>query len=125
MYFTLKHIIPKLNNFIFYGFISGFCVGCFPNKLYINFEGTKYNFIEMPLLSGLIASTAIILSPLFIINYLCNGTYFDRLLDKYHINIQRYHQYDGKNNKYAYPSLLIINIKSKYPLLQKVHQNIN
>ena len=113
MYATLKHIIPKVNNLIIYGFISGFCVGCFPNKLYIKFEGRKYNFIEMPLITGVIGSTGIILSPLLIMNYLCNGTYFDRLVDKYDINMERYHQYDGKNNKYAYPSLLIINIKSK------------
>ena len=114
MYSTLKHIIPKVNNLIIYGFISGFCVGCFPNKLCINFEGRKYNFSEMPLITGVIGSTGIILSPLLIINYLCDGTYFDRLVDKYDINMERYHQYDGKNNKYAYPSLLIINIKSKH-----------
>jgi len=114
MYSTLKHIIPKVNNLIISGFISGFCVGCFPNKLHINFEGRKYNFIEMPLITGVIGSTGIILSPLLIINYLCNGTYLDRLVDKYDINMERYHQYDGKNNKYAYPSLLIINIKSKH-----------
>ena len=39
--------------------------------------------------------------------------YFDKLIDKYNINIERYHQYDGKNNKYAFPSLLILSIKSK------------
>jgi hypothetical protein len=52
-------------------------------------------------------------SPLLIINYFCNGMYFDKLIDKYNINIERYHQYDGKNNKYAFPSLLILSIKSK------------
>jgi hypothetical protein len=85
-------------------------------RIYIleDLQGRKYNFIEMPLISGVIGSTGIILSPLLIINYLCDGTYFDRLVDKYDINMERYHQYDGKNNKYAYPSLLIINIKSKH-----------
>jgi hypothetical protein len=39
--------------------------------------------------------------------------YFDKLIDKYNINIERYHQYDGKNNKYAFPSLLILSVKSK------------
>jgi len=115
MYFTLKHIIPKVNNLIIYGFVSGFCVGCLPNnKLYINFEGKKYNCFNnnIPLISGVICSTGIILSPLLIINYFSNSTYFDRLVDKYNINVERYHQYDGKNNKYAYPSVLIINIKS-------------
>lgn len=114
MYFTLKHIIPKVNNLIICGFVSGFCIGCFPNKLYINFEDRKYNSIKTPLISGVIGSIVIILSPLLIVNYLCNGTYFDRLVDKYDINMERYHQYDGKNNKYAYPSSLIINIKSKH-----------
>jgi len=39
--------------------------------------------------------------------------YFDKLIDQYDIDIERYHQYDGKNNKYAFPSLLILNIKTK------------
>ena len=114
MYFTLKRAVPKVSNLIISGFISGYCVGCFPNKLSINFEGRKYNSIETSIMSGIICSTGIILSPLLIVNYLCNGTYVDRLVDKYDINIKRYHQYDGKNDKYAYPSLLIINIKSKH-----------
>lgn len=59
-------------------------------------------------------STGIILSPLLMINYLCKGAYFDRLVDKYDINVERYHQYDGNNNKYYCPSVLIINIKSKH-----------
>jgi hypothetical protein len=112
MYFTLKHIIPKVHNLIISGFVSGFCVGCFPNKLDINFEGKKYNSLNIPLISGVICSTGIMLSPLLMINYFCDSTYFDRLVDKYDINVERYHQYDGKNNKYAYPSMLIINIKS-------------
>ncbi len=113
MYFTLKNMISKVNNLIICGFISGFCVGCFPNKFYINFEGRKYKSIETPLITGVIGSIGIILSPLLMVNYFCNGTYFDRFIDKYDINMERHHQYDGKNNKYAYPSLLIINIKSK------------
>jgi hypothetical protein len=101
-----------VNNLISYGFVSGFCAGCFPNKLYINFEGKKYNFLNIPLISGVMCSTGIILSPLLMINYLCDGAYFDRLVDKYDINVERYHQYDGKNNKYAFPSMLIVNIKA-------------
>lgn len=114
LYYTLNHIISKANNLMFYGFVSGFCLGCFPNKLYLNYEGRIYTSIETPLITGVVASTATILSPLLIANYLCNGTYFDRLVDKYDINMERIHQYDGKNNKYAYPSLVIIHIKSKH-----------
>ena len=117
MNFTLKHTISKVSNVIIGGFVSGFCIGfCFPNTLHVNFKSKRYinnNFFPIPLISGLICSTGIILSPLLITNYFCNGTYFDRLIDKYNINVERYHQYDGKNNKYAYPSLIIINIQSK------------
>lgn len=106
MNFTLKHIIPKVNNLIIGSFISSFCLGCFPNKIHINFEGEKYRSLQAPLISGLLCSTGMILSPFLMINYFCNGTYFDKLIDKYDVNIKRYHQY-------AYPSLLIINIQSK------------
>ena len=106
----MKNIIIKS---VSYGFVSGFCVGCFPNKLSIKFEDKKYNSIPIPLLSGLICSFGIIFSPLLIINYFGNGMYFDKLIDKYNINIERYHQYDGKNNKYAFPSLIILSITSK------------
>lgn len=108
-------VTPKIKNIIrsvFCGFISGFCVGCFPNKLSIKFED-KYICLPIPLISGMICSVGVMVSPLLIINYICKGTYFDKLIDKYNINIKRYHQYDGKNNKYAFPSLLILSIKSK------------
>ncbi len=95
------------------GFIFGFWVGCFPNKLCIKFENKKYNSLPIPLISGMICSVGLMVSPLLIINYFCNGMYFDKLIDKYNIDIKRYHQYDGKNNKYAFPSLLILSIKSK------------
>lgn len=46
---------------------------------------------------------------------MANGTYFDKLYDriqeKYSIQVKRYHQYDGNDNKYAYPSLISIEIK--------------
>jgi len=109
----LKYIAPKIKNLIIGGFVSGFIVGCIPNELCINFKGKRYKSFQIPLISGLMCSAGIILSPLLMINYVFNCTYFDRLVDKYDINVERYHQYDGKNNKYAYPSLLIINIKSK------------
>jgi hypothetical protein len=106
----MKNIIIKT---VSYGFVSGFCVGCFPNKLCIKVEDKKYKSLPIPLISGLICSVGIIFSPLLIINYFGNGMYFDKLIDKYNINIKRYHQYDGKNNKYAFPSLINLNITSK------------
>jgi len=113
----MNFVTPKMKNIIItslsYGFVSGFCIGCFPNKLSIKFDDKKYNSLPIPLISGLICSVGLIFSPLLIINYFCNGMYFDKLIDKYDIDIERYHQYDGKNNKYAFPSLLILNIKSK------------
>lgn len=95
------------------GFISGFCVGCFPNKFCIKLEDKKHYFLPMPLISGLICSVGLMVSPLLITNYFCNGIYFDKLIDNYSINIERYHQSDDKHNKYAFPSLLILNITSK------------
>jgi hypothetical protein len=113
----MNFVTPKINNILIrnvsYGFISGFSIGCFPNKLCIEFEDKKYNSLPIPLISGLICSVGLMVSPLLIINYYCNGVYFDKLIDKYNINIKRYHQYDGKNNKCAFPSLLILSIKSK------------
>ena len=113
----MNFVTPKMKNIIItslsYGFVSGFCVGCFPNKLSVKFDDKKYNSLPIPLISGVICSVGLIFSPLLIINYFCNGMYFDKLIDKYDIDIERYHQYDGKNNKYAFPSLLILNIKTK------------
>jgi len=113
----MNFVTPKMKIIIItsvsYGFVSGFCVGCLPNKLSIKFDDKKYNSLPIPLISGVICSLGLIFSPLLIINYFCNGMYFDKLIDKYDIDIERYHQYDGKNNKYAFPSLLILNIKTK------------
>jgi len=113
----MNFVTPKMKIIIItsvsYGFVSGFCVGCLPNKLSIKFDDKKYNSLPIPLISGVICSLGLIFSPLLIINYFCNGMYFDKLIDQYDIDIERYHQYDGKNNKYAFPSLLILNIKTK------------
>ena len=113
----MNFVTLKMKNIIIssvsYGFVSGFCIGCFPNKLSVKFDDKKYNSIPIPLISGMICSVGLIFSPLLIIHYFCDGMYFDKLIDKYDIDIERYHQYDGKNNKYAFPSLLILNIKTK------------
>lgn len=64
----MNFVTPKINNIIIRsvscGFISGFCVGCFPNKLCIKFEDIKYNSLPIPLISGLICSVGLIVSPL-------------------------------------------------------------
>ena len=86
-------------------------------KFMIYYEDKKYKFLPIPVITGLIGSMGIIFSPLLIINYFCNGVYFDKLVDKYDINVERYHQYDARYNKYAYPSIIIINIKKKIYVL--------
>lgn len=110
-------ILQKIKNGVIYGvasgFVSGFVVGCFPNKLHIRFEDQEIYSLPIPLISGLIGSTGVICSPLLVANYICNGTYFDKLVDKYDINLERRYQYDVRHNKYTYPSSFIINIKKK------------
>lgn len=110
-------MIQKIKNGFIYGvisgFFSGFVVGCFPNKLRIRFEDKDIYSLPIPLVSGFIGSSGVICSPFLVANYMCNGTYFDKLLDNYDINLERHHQYDAINNKYAYPSSFTINIKKK------------
>jgi hypothetical protein len=108
----MSKIKTVIVNSLSYGFVTGFCVGCFPNTLVVKFEDKKYK-PPIPIISGLICSVGLIVSPLLIINYFGDGVYFDKVFDKYHFNIERYHQYDGKNNKYAYPSLIILSITPK------------
>ena len=76
-------------------------------------ENKKYVSIPTTLISGIIGSMRIVFSPLLIMNYLCNGVYFDKLVYKYDIRLERYHQYHGENNKYEFPSLFIVNIHPK------------
>lgn len=106
-------IVSKIIRIVNGSFVGGFCLGCFPNNLQIRYNDKKYNNIQIPLMTGIITSMGTILSPLMIINYFCNGVYFDKMIDKYDITMKRYHQYDGKDSKYGYPSLLILDIKSK------------
>jgi hypothetical protein len=57
MNYKLNHITQLIKHGIICGFVSGFCVGCFPNKLSVNFEDKKYNSLPIPLISGFIGST--------------------------------------------------------------------
>ena len=118
----MNFITPKIKNIIIrsvsYGFMSGFSIGCcFSNTILYSFEDKykKYNSsLSMPFITGTMCSIGIIFSPLLMINYVCNGVYFDKLFDNYDINIERFHQYGGKdNNMYEFPSLLVLSIKSK------------
>ena len=59
---TVKNICLKVKNGIVYGFITGFCIGCFPNKINICFNNKKYNNIPLPLLFGVIGSTSVVIS---------------------------------------------------------------
>ena len=113
-HYVLKNIFIKS---IKYSFFTGFCVGCFPNNLTIKFNDKKFNHVPIPIIGGTISLLGVMFSPLLIMNYFSNGTFFDKIIDnlneKYSIDVERYHQYDGKNNKYAFPSLVILNINSK------------
>lgn len=104
--------ISKVNNLLFGSFVGGFFLGCVPNKISINFENKKIH-VPIPLMTGFLSTSTVILSPYLFVNYFCNGTKLDRIIDKYDISVERYHQYDGKNNKYAYPTYLVLNITSK------------
>ena len=54
----MNFINPKIKNKIIrtvsYSFISGFCMGCFPNKLYIYYKNKKYKSLPIPIISGII-----------------------------------------------------------------------
>lgn len=102
--------ITMLKNSLISSFAFGFICGCVPNKIIVQYNNKSYNNIPIPLLSGCIGTLSYISAPLILTNYFFNGTFIDRFIDKYNIDIERYHQCDGKNNKYAFPSLLVINI---------------
>ena len=109
----INQIACFVKNGIVCSFGSGFILGCFPNKIHFKFEEQHYRVPPIPLITGFIGSMSFIFSPLLLINYFFNGIFFDKLIDDYDIDIQRYHQYNNLNNKYAFPSSLVIKIKSK------------
>ena len=103
----------KIKNGLIYSFGTGFCLGLLPNKINTQINGKKYNTIPLPLIFGSISLMGFILSPILLGNYFFEGTFIDKLFDKYEFSIKRYHQFDGNDNKYAFPSTLIINIDKK------------
>jgi hypothetical protein len=100
-------------------FLAGSTVGMFPNKTRIHIDGKQYvycnNRVPMPLIGGCLSVLGFVTFPFLLTNYMLNGSYFDKLYDQYDVDIQRYHQYDGNENKYAYPSNIHINISYRKP----------
>ena len=94
-------------------FVTGSCLCLMPNKISVKINKKKINNINLPILGGCFGVFGFLSSPILITNYFCNGLFFDKLYDKYNIDIKRYHQYDGNDNKYAYPSIIIIEINKK------------
>ena len=121
------------------GFVVGFVVGCIPNNpIHIQVSGVqvsgvqvsgvqvsgvqvtgkRYNNVPVPVITAVLGSVCMLIYPLILSNYFLSNcflsnSYIDKWIDRYDFNIQRYHQYDGNNNKYAYPSILEINIKKR------------
>lgn len=105
-----------MNNFrnvIMGSFVVGMSACMVPNQVTIYFNHARYHNIPMPLLGGCIGVASLIASPLLITNYLCNGLFFDKLVDNYDITVIRYHQYNITKSKYAYPSVLMVYINAK------------
>ena len=114
-----SHILENISTFkniikfgLSGGFIFGFTLGLVPNKIQLKVNDVKYSNVPTPLVGGVIGMGVFAFSPFIVTNWLFNGTYMDKLFDKYYYNIKRYHQYDGNDNKYAYPSSLHIEINS-------------
>lgn len=97
---------------LFYSFITGSCSCLIPNEINIQYNKKKLNKIALPIIGGFLGAFGFLLLPLSIINYFSNGSYYDKLYDKYDIHVKRYHQHD-ENNKYGYPSIIMIEINKK------------
>lgn len=109
----MKLYTNKLKIGLCTSFLTGSFLFMLPNKISVKVNEKKFNRIDLPLLGGCLGVLGFLSSPFLIINYFCDGTYFDKLYDKYNIDIKRYYQYDGNNNKYAYSSNIKIEINNK------------
>lgn len=95
-----------------FSYLTGSCLCLIPNKISLQVNKKKYN-LNLPIIGGCLGVLGFLSSPFLIINYFFDGLYFDKLYDKYDIDIKRYHQYDGNDNKYAYPSYIQVKINKK------------
>lgn len=103
-------------------FLTGCTLGMIPNRVSLKFNGKqKFYNINLPLAGGCLGVLGFVASPFLITNYFFDGVYFDKLYDKYNIDIKRYHQYDGNDNKYAFPSYIQIEINNKDKLDDKIN----
>ena len=107
------------------GSSSGLLLGmCINNKISLNiithpYDKTKKFGIPKLLFTsfcgGIIPPLLLISSPIIIYNYFSNSSMGDKLVDNlienYKISYKRYHQYDGNNNKYAFPSIINISVE--------------
>lgn len=95
------------------GFAFGFMIGLVPNKVHLEIDNKKYNNVMTPLLGGLVGMAIFPCSSLIIMNWFFNSTCLDKAFDQYDYYVVRSHQYNSRNNKYAYPSSIRIKMKSK------------
>ena len=109
----MKQYIDIIKKGVCFSFMTGSCLFMVPNNLTVKINKKKITKINLPLLGGLIGVMSLVSSPFLITNYFFNGLYFDKLYDKYDIDIKRYHQFDGNENKYAFPSIIMIEINNK------------
>ena len=100
-------------------YFTGSCLCLVPNKISVKVNEKKFNRINLPIIGGCLGVLGFLSSPFLITNYFFDGLFFDKLYDKYNIDIKRYHQYDGNNNKYAFPSYVIIEINKKEKEIEK------
>lgn len=101
-------------------FICGLCSGLIiaPNDFNIEYKNKKsqyYNFknycVSPILITGFLGILIYTSTPFLIYNFITSGVYFDKLIDKYDVTINRYHQLGYNDNKYYAPSSIYIKIK--------------
>ena len=102
-------MLKKVKFLYLHSFLLGSLLSLIPNQidLYVNHNKIE---IPFPFISGFLVSSTLFFSPFILVNYFFNLTYIDKYIDKYDFKIQRFHQYDGNNNKYAFPSIIKISI---------------
>ena len=124
----MNNIKNIFGNGVIIGSLSGFIIGmCINNNIILEIKNQEKE-IKNYVIPKLIVTTGVgvmippilfILSPLVIFNYLSNSSVNDKLFDKfkehveknYVITYERVHQYDGNNDKYAFPSAIKISIE--------------